>query len=171
MKIISKLCLIAIITLITFMFTACPDGGGSKSGGGGSSGGKQQQPTTVEVKIPVPSTPAGLNNPGKQITIVYPSSISATRRNAMTAKLTDVIALFDEFAKIDPFFKDRTNALLNRNIGLKITVRVTTNLFDIIAVENNQLIIGTFWLEHPEADAEEIAYEIADIIIAGDFVF
>jgi len=162
---IKRIGFIAIIIIIVLVITACPDSGGSKSGGGGGNG-KQQQPTTETHNIDVPSTPAGLDNAGKKITVIFPlTGTTASERTTMKNKLTDAFALFDGYAEFDSTFKDKFNPILNRAGNFKITVRVDANPLTMVIIEGNQMFLGSAWLLHPGVDHNMIADEITSAVM------
>lgn len=172
MKIKSKLWIIAIIILFALAFTACPE---SPSGGrktGGNTGGQQQQPTTTSVYITVPSTPEGLNNEGKQITLIFPATgINETRRDAMRDSIIAALPYLDEWvADGDTALGDKLNAALNRTAGLTVTVRVTSNGALTVEVDNKQLRAGSFWLESGSTTTEDIAGEISNAVLTGALI-
>jgi len=178
MKIKSKLWFIALIALFILIFSACPNSpsGGTKRGGGSNTGGSNtgsgKQPTTETHNIDVPSTPEGLNNAGKKITVIFPlTGTTASERTTMKDRLTAAFGEFDGYAEYDPIFKAKMNPILNRAGNFKITVRVDANPFTAVVIEGNQMFLGSAWLLL--ADFGEVAEGIAtavlnDLIVAMD---
>jgi len=148
--------LAALMTFMPFFFINCGEPEGNPD---------QTQQNTIEVPINVPSTNLA---PGRQVTIVYPSSIDATRRAAMNAKFEVAMGGLDIRAGLDSGFKTKTDAILAR--GLKITVE-ETNLVDYYCkVVDKQLVVETSWVEVAGVGGGHIGDSIIWMIDNGDLV-
>ena len=90
---------------------------------------------------------------------MFPTTFTdLARQNAIKDKLVGMMSHFNNRAAIDIDFRAKVNAILNR--VLKITIDETNSLSYGGKVVDNQLVIETSYMEHPEATAGMIAGDI-----------